>query len=101
MITLGHHKFDAAGVPIFNIGEKGLFRGKKHQAIAAPKNALKGVNGKGDGAVDWLELCAVDGSKKIQKAYRVYTAGGKAPKSCAGQPTNIEVQYAAHYWFYG
>ena len=79
----------------------GLFKGKRDAAIAAPPDAVKGPGGIGDGAIDWLALSAVAGSVKLQKAYRVETAGGKAPSSCAGQPPLIKVQYAAAYWFYG
>lgn len=83
------------------MGEKiGILKGKKDAAIAAPKHACKGPNGKGRGAVDWLALCAVDGSQNLEMGYRVETAGGKPPKSCKGQPAKIEVQYAAQYWFY-
>ncbi len=98
---LGHHFFDAAGVPTFDLGSVGFFKGQKDAAITAPASAAKGPGGKGDGAVDWLALCAVEGSRGLKKAYRVETAGGKAPKSCLGQPANIQVPYAAGYWFYG
>lgn len=100
--NLGHHYFDAAGVPTFDLGKKtGILKGKRDAGIAAPKKASKGPEGKGGGAVDWLALCAVAGSKGLQMGYRVETAGGKAPKSCKGQPEKIQVQYAAQYWFYG
>lgn len=100
--VLGHHYFDAAGVPTFDLGDKsGILKGKKDAGIAAPKKASKGPSDKGKGAVDWLTLCAVEGSQKLQMGYRVETAGGKAPKSCKGQPKKIQVQYAAQYWFYG
>ncbi|MCJ1270919.1 hypothetical protein MMC22_010816 [Lobaria immixta] len=100
--NLGHHYFDAAGVPTFDLGQKiGILKGKRDAGIAAPKKASKGPEGKGGGAVDWLALCAVAGSKRLQMGYRVETAGGKAPKSCKGQPEKIQVQYAAQYWFYG
>ncbi|CRK45450.1 hypothetical protein BN1723_006616 [Verticillium longisporum] len=32
--------------------------------------------------------------------YRLTTAGGSPPSSCAGQPESFQVQYAAAYWFY-
>lgn len=100
--TLGHHYFDAAGVPTFDLGDTiGILKGKRDAGIAAPKKASKGPYGKGKGAVDWLALCAVEGSRGLQMGYRLETAGGKAPKSCKGQPSKIQVQYAAQYWFYG
>ena len=100
LAVLGHHEFDASGVPVFDLGNKGLLRGKKEAAIAAPEDAYKGPFDQGNGAVDWLELCAVAGSKQIQRGYRVETAGGKPPKSCTGQPAFLQIEYAAQYWFY-
>ena len=97
---IGRHHFDASAVPIFDLGQKGFLRGKKAADIAAPANASKGPYGEGHGAVDWLELCAIEGSVKLQRAYRVETAGGKPPHSCEGQPQSIKVDYAAQYWFY-
>lgn len=96
----GHHFFDASGTPTFNLGKVGLFRGKKSAGIAAPKDSSKGPFDKGVGAVDWLQLCAVQGSKKLKRTYRVETAGGKPPASCEGQPAEISVEYATQYWFY-
>ncbi|KAL8848729.1 MAG: hypothetical protein Q9221_006273 [Calogaya cf. arnoldii] len=99
---LGKHYFDAAGVPVFDLGEKGVLKAKKVAGIAAPKTASKGVNGQGDGAVDWLALTEAAGSVGLKECYRVETAGGKAPASCGGGPArSIEVQYATQYWFFG
>lgn len=100
--VLGHHYFDDAGVPTFDLGHKiGILKGKRDAGIAAPKKGGHGSDAKAKKAVDWLALCAVEGSQKLQRGYRVETAGGKAPKSCQGQPAKIQVQYAAQYWFYG
>jgi hypothetical protein len=96
----GHHFFDASGVPVFDLGEIGLFRGKKTAGVAAPNDAFDGPFNRGDGAVDWLQLCAVEGSQKLKRVYRVETAGGKPPASCEGQPPAIQVEYATQYWFY-
>ncbi|KAL8642200.1 MAG: hypothetical protein Q9228_001076 [Teloschistes exilis] len=100
---LGHHYFDAAGVPTFDLGATGLLKAKKLANIAAPATACKGANGKGDGAVDWLALTDAPGSVGLKEVYRVETAGGKAPASCGGGPADrhIEVQYSAQYWFFG
>ena len=57
--------------------------------------------GQGFGAVDWLQLKAKSGSTELMEAYRVFTAGGKAPSTCEGQPATFEMQYSAEYWFYG
>lgn len=77
----------------------GAFR--KANATAAPAGAMKGVGGKGDGAVAWLKLCALGGEgESLKEVYRVQTAGGNPPASCAGMPSAFEVQYAAQYWFF-
>lgn len=96
----GHHFFDANGTPVFDLGKVGLFRGKKSASIAAPEDSFRGPYDQGVGAVDWLQLCAVEGSKSLKRTYRVETAGGKPPASCEGQPAAIQVEYASQYWFY-
>ena len=100
--SLGQHYFEGS-TPVFNLekGKLGLLNGAKAGDILAPPSSSLGPDGKGDGAVDWLMLKAVPGSQNLLDAYRVHTAGGKPPKTCEGQSTNIEVQYAAQYWFYG
>ncbi|MCJ1349241.1 hypothetical protein MMC31_007477 [Peltigera leucophlebia] len=98
--AIGHHYFDGPS-PVFDLGPIGFFIGVREAGIAAPPDASKGPWNQGEGAVDWLELCAIEGSRIIQRVYRVDTAGGKAPKSCSGQPSHFEVQYAANYWFFG
>jgi len=99
----GHHFFDSAVVPIFDLTstDVGLLVGSKIGDIAAPNGSTPGPNGVGPGAVDWLALGACDGSSGLAEGYRVFTAGGKPPKTCEGQAPTIEVQYAAQYWFYG
>ena len=99
--VLGHHIFNAAGQPTFDLGSIGLLVAKKVADIPAPADASPGTNHQGFGAVDWLSLVDAGGSKGLSEVYRVVTAGGKAPPTCAGQKANIEVQYAALYWFYG
>ncbi|KAL8974151.1 MAG: hypothetical protein Q9197_001596 [Variospora fuerteventurae] len=99
---LGSHIFDATGVPVFDLGPKGLLRATKLAGIAAPAKACKGANGHGFGAVDWLALTDVPGSVGLKEVYRVETAGGKAPPSCGGGDAHaIAVPYAAQYWFFG
>lgn len=78
------------GTPTFDLGSIGFLSGKKTGDIKAPKGA----------GVDWLQLVAKAPSRILTEVYRVNTAKGQAPKSCAGQPANIQVQYAALYWFY-
>jgi len=67
--------------------------------IKAPKNASKGPAK--TGAVDWLALVTKEPSVGIAQVYRVSTAGGVAPATCAGQPSVISIPYAAAYHFYG
>ncbi|KAK2800442.1 hypothetical protein FQN50_008114 [Emmonsiellopsis sp. PD_5] len=64
--------------------------------VPAPDGSHQGDNG----AVDWLQLLFSEGSG-IQQIYRVKTASGKAPSTCAGMRSNFEVKYAAQYWAYG
>ncbi|KAI9806753.1 MAG: hypothetical protein M1825_006210 [Sarcosagium campestre] len=97
--TIGKHYFDASGTPVFDLGAKGVFKGKKLANVPAPAKAHKGL--KGEGAVDWLQLGDTGASTGITQTYRVVTAGGKAPATCQGQPKDIQVQYATQYWFYG
>ncbi|MCJ1391270.1 hypothetical protein MMC18_004133 [Xylographa bjoerkii] len=99
----GHHFFNSAVVPIFDLTSTGvgLLVGSKVGDIAAPTGSTPGPNGIGPGAVDWLALGAADGSSGLAEGYRVFTAGGKPPKTCEGQAPTIEVQYGAQYWFYG
>ena len=98
---LGHHYFDNDHDPTFNLGSVGFLKGFKTGDITAPAGATPGPDGVGNGAIDWLQLTAKSGSIDLKEVYRVETAGGKPPASCAGQLESIEVQYAAQYWFYG
>ena len=97
---LGHHYFNSAGQPTFDLGTTGFLTAKKTGDIPAPAGAYPGSGGQGFGAVDWLSLVDAGGSTGVHGVYRVDTAGGKAPPTCAGQDQNIEVQYSALYWFY-
>jgi len=94
--VIGHHYFantgpaPVNGTPTFDLGSRGFLSCKKVGDIKAPGNA----------GVDWLQLTAKEPSTGLTEVYRVETAKGQAPKSCVGQPKDIEVQYAAQYWFY-
>jgi hypothetical protein len=99
---LGHHFFSASGVPTFDLTRLSLyFSGKKTASVPAPPNAAKGQDG--SAAVPWLQLQdnGAGLSHGISEAYRVETAGGSAPASCASMPAAFQVQYSAQYWFYG
>ncbi len=94
---LGHHCFDAAGTPTFDLTAVGkILYGAKSGDVKAPGTANKGPAG--TGAVDWLELSkkATYTSVGAQLAYRVVTAGGNAPAVCSKAGV-ITVQYAAEY----
>lgn len=100
--TLGHHYFNAAGQPTFDLDATGLLVAKKTGDIPAPPDACAGPPGAQNyGAVDWLSLVDVGTgvSRGLSGVYRVDTAGGKAPPSCE-QMGPIEMPYAALYWFY-
>lgn len=96
---LGHHYFDAAGTPTFDLTavNKILFGGKSGD-VKAPSTANKGPMG--FGAVDWLQLTkkATYTSVGASVAYRVVTAGGSAPANCSSTAL-ITVPYAAEYVF--
>jgi hypothetical protein len=79
----------------------GTIPAAKLNATPAPPTASKGQGGVGNGAVPWLKLVAVAGATGgLQEVYRLNTAGGAAPATCAGQASSFEIQYAAEYWFY-
>ena len=94
--TIGHHYFSAQGVPTFSLEaanpSPALLSAKKVANVAAPADSVKS-------SIDWLEL--VDNglglSKGLKAVYRVETAGGAAPASCASAGV-VTVQYAAEYW---
>lgn len=93
----GHHFFNSAKTPTFDFTEAadealGLGLVTVGSRSPAPDPAT---------AVPWLQLNRVDGSVgPIQSIYRLNTAGGVAPATCAGQPASISVEYAAQYWVF-
>lgn len=102
---MGHHYFLNASTPFFNLDTDAHAWGagafQKVNSTAAPKGAMKGVGGVGEGAVAWLKLMAMDpGGSVLQEVYRVNTAGGSPPKTCGGMVASFEVEYAAEYWVY-
>lgn len=100
---IGDHFFDASSKPNFDFtrSDKGWLQAKKNAAVPAPAKASRGVKDQANGAVDWLYLVDNDAgvSKDLLSVYRVQTAGGKPPTSCSGDE-QIEIPYAAEYWFY-
>lgn len=96
---IGSHFFKADGTPTFDLFAKNnsLFC-KKLASVNAPADASVGPAG--TGAVPWLTLDDKAASVGLSEVYRVITAGGKAPASCA-DANLISVDYAAEYWFFG
>lgn len=92
----GHHFFNGEGVPQFRIQEID-FLANKLDAIPAPAEADKGIEG--TGAVSWLYLGAKEGTVGAQYVYRVTTVGG-ASHGCskAGEDST---SYTTQYWFFG
>ncbi|KAK8024592.1 hypothetical protein PG993_012658 [Apiospora rasikravindrae] len=98
--AIGHHYFDAAGVPTFDLfGTGQKLVAKKLNDTAAPRGADRGLLD--TGAVAWLRLGdnGAGGSRGLASVYRVYTSGG-ASIACAEANTTISVPYTAQYWFY-
>lgn len=95
---LGHHFFNAAGVPTFDLDSANqLLLCKKLDGIKAPASAPAGPEG--TGAVDWLYLGDAGGSIGVSYVYRVMTAGG-ASHGCKAKGTD-STSYTTLYWFYG
>ncbi|EEA25463.1 hypothetical protein TMatcc_006312 [Talaromyces marneffei ATCC 18224] len=103
---LGHHYFETATKPAFNLNttpqkQYGIALTAKQNATAAPAESVLGQFNVGYGAVPWLYLSTVPGTTDGYSAvYRVNTAGGSAPATCAGQPAAFQVQYSAQYFIY-
>jgi hypothetical protein len=92
----GYHYFTNKTTPFFDLdtdnGQFGAVHCTKKDTSAAPNAAAD---------VPWLHLTANDAEGcTISEVYRLGTSGGVAPASCANQPSNIYVQYAAQYWFW-
>ena len=101
----GHHYFLDKSTPFFNLNTNSHSYGtgafEKGSSSSAPTDAIKGPQGKGQGAVAWLLLAAKEPTGQVlQEVYRVNTAGGNPPDSCQGAGANIEVPYSAEYWVY-
>jgi hypothetical protein len=101
----GHHYFSNSTTPAFNLDTQNADLGfapcAKNASVPAPASASVGQDNKGYGAVPWLKLLTRDGATgNLEEVYRVNTAGGNPPATCAGMPATFEVQYSAEYWFY-
>ncbi|KAA8568530.1 hypothetical protein EYC84_007550 [Monilinia fructicola] len=106
LMLSGHHYFTNSSTPFFDLNTKNWALGSggfaKSDAIPAPAGASIGQNNQGFGAVPWLKLTARNGATGgLQEVYRVNTAGGNPPATCADRlGSSFDVQYAAEYWFY-
>lgn len=86
-----------------------VWQGQKVASADAPADACKGLAA--EGAVPWLYLTKAGSDARdddddvedgITAVYRVVTAGGMQPETCEGVGgREVEVKYAAEYWFYG
>lgn len=93
---LGHHFFDSALTPTFDLSSVNkILYGAKTADIKAPSTANAGPAG--TGAVDWLQLQkkANYASVDMSMVYRLVTAGGQ-PTACNSTDV-ISVQYCAEY----
>ena len=98
LVELGHHYFDANNTPTFDLGNQGLLKGSKVAEILAPDGANPGFAG--TGAVPWLMLRGVNGSRDLDAVYRIDTSGGQAPFSCNEDDSSIQISYNAIYLFF-
>jgi hypothetical protein len=96
----GHHYFTNLSTPFFDLNTDAMKLGDapcaKNASVPAPTDAPVGQNGQGLGAVPWLKLTTRSGATgDLTEVYRVNTAGGSAPKVCAGMPEAFEIEYSA------
>lgn len=101
-----HHFFSNTTTPVFAFDAAtspnlGTVFAQKTDASDAPSTSVPGIAGVGDGAVPWLYLTSRPTTEgDIKAVYRLDTAGGNPPKTCAGMPSAFSVDYAAIYWFW-
>lgn len=102
----GHHFFADKTTAVFNMdanpqAQVGVALAHKVANSTAPPNAPKGPGGVGNGAVAWLQLQTIAGTTgAVKTVYRLNTAGGSPPTTCANMPAQFSLQYAAEYWFW-
>lgn len=115
ILMSGHHYFLDDTTPFFNLDTAdhsyGTVACKKNAAANAPaansssplkSNVAAGTDGTDNGDVPWLKLDSVQDESGYtwKEVYRLNTAGGQPPKTCAGIDGDFTVQYAATYWFW-
>jgi hypothetical protein len=102
LLLSGHHFFSNPATPVFNLDTPSMDLGfascSKNNSVTAPPSAPVGQANVGNGAVPWLKLLTLAGATGgLKEVYRLNTAGGNQPATCAGMPELFEVQYAAEY----
>lgn len=103
---VGYHYFSDKTTAVFNLDttadrQFGVALSNKVAQTPPPADAVRGPNNEGNGAVDWLYLRTIDGTTcGYTSIYRVNTAGGKPPETCAGMPEEFTVDYSANYFMY-
>ncbi|MCJ1360245.1 MAG: hypothetical protein MMC33_010248 [Icmadophila ericetorum] len=102
LLVSGHHYFSNATTPTFDLGSFGFSHFKKVGTENATAGSNPGVAGQAYGAVAWLKLeHETQGAVgDLMEVYRLNTAGGSPPPTCAGMPAAFEIQYSAEYWFW-
>lgn len=91
---IGNHFFADLTTPDFDIPSLGNTKTKKVEEVTAPNPSTD---------IKWLRLQAQsDSTSQVKYIYRLNTAGGLAPTTCAGRSEGevITVQYHAQYWIY-
>ena len=94
----GKHFFANATTPFFDLDTTSMQLGEapcsKNNTATAPADAPRGQLN--ETAVAWLKLISRAGATgNLQEVYRVETAGGNPPATCAGMPATFSVQYSA------
>ena len=114
LLASGHHYFSDLTTPTFNLHtanrDYGIDFAKKANATAAPSSSSTSQDG--SAAVPWLQLkveipplapYSLDpaDTNTVAEIYRINTAGGSAPVTCADHVgSNFTQEYAAEYWFW-
>jgi hypothetical protein len=107
LVAKGHHFFDSTATPNFDLSSVGLYlKGMTNTMINGTQaQTIFGLPIPETNPVPWLYLTAKNGgigSKGLNSVYRVETAGGEPPATCADiTGSTFEVQYSALYAFYG
>ena len=104
---IGQHFFTYVGstlTPTFDLDGHSpayFLSSVKANTESAPMMAYAGMDN--EGAVPWLFLNSDSSglSQGVSEVYRVETAGGMQPSTCADKTGDFQVPYSAEYWFYG